>query len=166
MSASEPQKTSDPESVRDPEPKIYAPLLLQLENEHPKLAPLLIGVGDQPVAYDARKREVEARFQTEAGTPFSGKYHTEPATADTDAKEFLQRMVGKFEGATSADRKVLGESPPAPEPVPSSFVPEPPPSVEPPSAETEPEPVVSEVGEADGADDADWNEPTKESERQ
>lgn len=141
------------EPDRDPEPKIYAPLLLQLETDHPKLAPLLIGVGDRPVEYDVGKREVEARFQTEAGTLFSGKYHTEVGTAREDAKEFLARMAGKLAGVTASDKSILGEAP------------KPPPVVEPVEEEDDEEGEDEDDGEGDDDDDEKDDEvPVTESE--
>jgi hypothetical protein len=145
--------------MSEPEPKIYAPLLLQLETEHPKLAPLLIGIGDAPVEYDAGKREVEARFQTEAGTLFSGKYRTEPGTAREDAKEFLARMAGKLQGVLASDKTILGAPPVAP---PQNSV-EPPPSEDEDDEQDDDEDDEDDEDDADpapaAAEDADWDEP-------
>jgi hypothetical protein len=102
--------TPESEPTRDPDPKIYAPLISILEADYPELAKQLIGIGDAPVPYDVRKVEVTARFQTEAGTPFSGKYHTEPSTSHQDAKEFAGVMAKKCRANTVSDKAVL-ESP-------------------------------------------------------
>lgn len=93
-----------------PDPKIYAPFISLLETEHPKLAAWLVGIGDAPVPYDARKVAVTAHFQTPAGTPFHGTYHTEAATSHQDAKEFLGVMLRKYAANCDSDRKIL-ESP-------------------------------------------------------
>jgi hypothetical protein len=149
----------------DPEPKIYAPLLVQLESDYPALAPRLIGIGDSPLPYDHRKIEVTAHFETEAGTRFSGKYHTDVTSSTPDAREFLARMDGKFKAALATDQKVL-EAPPAPVPV-VGTEPSPPsaplsgpllPDEDVDAIDDDPEPVT-EAEPVSVADDADWNSP-------